>query len=123
MRAPERAALAVVKVTGSVADSPGARLCSRAVAVLNLTPGVGLCHSNCLVPERAPPLFQNLRRTWTGCPAAAHAAPSISKPESATTAAKPTPISQASPSRSKLSRPRASAFGLVRRTWPSRSRM
>src|ERR1035441_731507 len=82
MRAPLTAARATVKVTGSVADSPGARLLSRAVAVLNSTPGVGLSHLSSLVAERAPPLFQNLRRTWTGWPAAAHAAPAISKPRS-----------------------------------------
>src|ERR1039457_3816204 len=78
MRAPDMAGWSIVKVTGSVVDSPGARLFSRAEGVLNLTPGVGLSHLSSVVAERVAPLFQNLRRSRTGCPAVAHDAPAIS---------------------------------------------
>src|ERR1035438_8071253 len=87
MRAPETAGRSMVKVTGSVTDSPGARLFRRAEGVWNLTPGVGLSQASSVVAERAAPLFQNLRRAWMGWPTAAHAAPVIAKPERATTAA------------------------------------
>src|ERR1035438_8485308 len=59
MRAPETAGRSMVKVTGSVTDSPGARLFSLAEGVWNLTPGVGLSHASSVVAERTAPLFRS----------------------------------------------------------------
>src|ERR1035438_4787662 len=51
MRAPETVGRSMVKVTGSVTDSPGARLFRRAEGVWNLTPGVGLSQASSVVAE------------------------------------------------------------------------
>src|SRR5437868_2693449 len=82
-----------VNVTGTAADSPGARPYSRPVGEANSTSGVGLSHFNRTVPERAPPLFQNLTFKVTGLPAVAHPALRISYPAAASSGSAETPIS------------------------------